>query len=112
MVEDLEKAHFYASQHFPHVLDFVQEQKQKKAIENALSQINDELKNWQFFSDTEKKQIEIEKVLEYGIKSRASDVHITAGKTIAFRIEGVLIKMENEPKLTKDHMDQIKKQVL
>jgi len=39
-------------------------------------------------------------------------VHLAAKKPITFRIEGVLIKIEHEPVLSLEHMEQIKKKIL
>ena len=65
-----------------------------------------------FSLDETKKNIDIEKVLLIRDHARASDIHLATNKPITYRIEGVLIKMENEPVLTADHLSQIKTAIL
>lgn len=50
--------------------------------------------------------------MKYAIISRASDTHLAVNKPITYRIEGVLVKIEQEPVLTADHLNQIKKILL
>lgn len=111
-VTNLDEGKSYARTHFPHILDFILWQKQKTEVEHVTASQSDELKNWNFFSDADKKNIDIEKVLKYAIISRASDTHLAVNKPITYRIEGVLVKIEQEPVLTADHLNQIKKILL
>ena len=112
IVASVDEGKTYARTHFPHILDFILSQKEKNNVTQATSNQTVDLKNWAFFSDTEKKKIDIEKVLKYSILVKASDVHLAANKPITFRVEGVLIKIEQEPVLSNEHMDQVKEQLL
>lgn len=112
VVSTVEEGKAYAREHYPQVIDFIQNQKEKWAVEKVVSNQWEELKNWKFFTDDTKKNIDIEKVLWYAINARASDIHLATNKPITYRIEGVLIKMENEPVLTADHLSQIKTAIL
>lgn len=87
IVASLDEAKMYAHEHFPQVLDFVREQKQKQEISHATQGQSVDPKTWKFFDDEEKKQISIESILKYAITTKASDVHISASKPITFRIE-------------------------
>jgi twitching motility protein PilT len=111
-VENLEAWRIFARSHFPHILDFILWQKQKIDTEHVTDGQDERLKNWSFFSDPEKKNIDIEKVLKYAILAKASDTHLAANKPITYRIEGVLVKIEQEPSLTGVHLTQIKKALL
>lgn len=86
-VNSLDEAKSYTKEHFPQVIDFIREQEQKEKIAHANQGQTVDAKTWKFFTDTEKKEISIENILKYALLSRASDVHISAGKPIAFRIE-------------------------
>lgn len=77
-----------------------------------MSSQTEELKSWKFFTDETKKTLDIEKVLGYAIAAHASDVHLASNKPITYRVEGVLIKIEQEPVLTPDHLAQIKTAIL
>lgn len=112
IVSSIEEWKAYAQTHFPHILNFVTDLKEKTALAGVTVWQNVDLKNWQFFSDTEKTKIDIEKILEYAILAKASDIHLTTGKPITFRIEGVLLKIEGEPPLTAGHMWQIEGSLL
>lgn len=108
----LEEAKAYARQHFPQVISYVREQKQKELVSHATAWQEVDPKTWKFFDDEQKKSVNIENILKYALLSRASDVHISAGKPITFRTEWVLLKMDHEPVLTRDNMDQIKRKLL
>ena len=112
VVTTIEEGKSYARTHFPHILDFILSQREKTELAQVTSSQGADLKNYSFFSDVEKKQIDIEKVLKYAILAKASDVHLAANKPITFRIEGVLLKMEQEPVLNGDHMTQVKTAIL
>lgn len=77
-----------------------------------MSSQTEDLKNWKFFTDDTKKTLDIEKVLGYAIAGRASDVHLATNKPITYRIEGVLVKIEQEPALSAEHLSQIKTAIL
>ena len=87
IVNTLDEAKAYAREHFPQVISFVREQQQKQEISHATQGQNVDAKTWKFFQDEGKKEIDVENVLKYAIVTKASDVHISAGKPIAFRIE-------------------------
>ena len=70
------------------------------------------MNSWKFFDDEEKKQLNIESVLRYALEAKVSDVHIAVGKPITVRIEGILIKIDHEPSLSQEHMDQVKNKIL
>jgi twitching motility protein PilT len=112
IANSVEEAKTYAREHFPQVIDFIREQKQKQEISHATEGKNLDAKTWKFFDDEEKKQLNIENVLKYAIETKSSDVHISAGKPLTFRIEWVLLKIEHEPPLSREHMNQVKKKIL
>jgi type II secretory ATPase GspE/PulE/Tfp pilus assembly ATPase PilB-like protein len=111
-VTTIDEAKIYARLHFPHIIDYILSQKEKKEVTDMTASQSTDLKDWNFFIDTEKKNIDIEKVLKYAILSKASDTHLAVNKPITYRIEGVLIKIESEPILTSDHLAQIKTAIL
>lgn len=86
-VSSLDEAKSYTREHFPQVIDFIREQEQKQKIAHATQGQTVDAKTWKFFTDPEKKEVSIENILKYALLSRASDVHISGGKPIAFRIE-------------------------
>lgn len=86
-VSSLDEAKSYTREHFPQVIDYIREQEQKQKIAHATQGQNVDAKTWKFFTDTEKREVSIENILKYALLSRASDVHISRGKPIAFRIE-------------------------
>lgn len=112
MVTSIDEAKMYAREHFPQVINFIRDKEQTKQISQATQGKNIDPKAWKFFDDEAKKQVSIEKILKYSIDAKASDVHLSAGKPITFRIEGVLLKIEHEPLLTREHMDQVKHKIL
>jgi type II secretory ATPase GspE/PulE/Tfp pilus assembly ATPase PilB-like protein len=87
VVNSLDEAKQYAREHFPQVLNFVREQKQKKEVREATQGQTIDTKTWKFFDDEEKKHINIENILQYAILTKASDVHISVGKPITYRTE-------------------------
>jgi hypothetical protein len=112
IVASLDEARAYAREHFPQVINFVRDKQQKQDISQATQGKEIDGKTWKFFDDEEKKQVNVENILKYAIETKSSDVHLSAKKPITFRIEGVLIKMEHEPALSPEHMEQIKKKIL
>ena len=112
LINSLEEGKIFARQHFPHIINFVVEKKQKEAESRVVESQDANLKWWKFFDDEEKKQLNIEKILKYALLSKASDVHIAAKKFITFRVEWTLIKMEEDPILTKEHMEQVRDKIL
>lgn len=77
IVGSLDEARAYAHEHFPQVIDFIREQKQKQEISQATRGQDIDPKSWKFFDDEEKKQVSIENILGYAIKTKASDVHLS-----------------------------------
>lgn len=63
IVTSLDEARAYAREHFPQVIDFVREQKQKQEISLATQGQAIDPKTWKFFEDEEKKQVSIERIL-------------------------------------------------
>lgn len=110
--ESIDEAKAYARERFPQVINFARDMQQKKNMARVIESQTIDTENWSCFDDVEKKQLNIEKILKYALETKASDVHISAGKPITLRIEWVLIRMENEPVLTKEHMEQVKKKIL
>lgn len=111
-VESVEAWKIYARSHFPHIVDFILSSQEKIERKQATSAQTVDMKDWKFFNDSEKKEIDIEKVLEYAIAWNASDIHLAENKPLTYRIEGLLLKMDQEPLLTADHMIQIKNALL
>lgn len=113
VIPTLEEAKSYAKEHFPQIIDFIREQKNKQEI-SAAQKVSESvsLENWKFFSDEEKKTIDLESILDYSMISRASDIHLSVENPITFRIQGVLVKMDKEPLLSADHLNQIKETML
>ena len=111
VVASIDEGKAYAREHFPQVIDFIVTKKEKQTLEVAVEK-KAEIADWKFFTDAEKTIINIEKVLQYAIAIKASDTHLSAHKPITYRVEGTLVKIENEPALTASHMNQIKESVL
>ncbi len=88
VIPTLEEAKSYAKEHFPQIIDFIREQKNKQEI-SAAQKVSESvnLENWKFFSDEEKKIINLESILDYSMASRASDIHLSVGNSITFRIQ-------------------------
>lgn len=88
VIPTLEEAKSYAKEHFPQIIDFIREQKNKQEI-SAAQKVSESvnLENWKFFSDEEKKTIDLESILDYSMISRASDIHLATGNSITFRIQ-------------------------
>lgn len=112
IVASPEEGKAYARSHFPHILDFILSVREKTEIAQTKSWQTEDLKNWKFFDDDEKKSINVEKILEYAIASNASDIHLAEHKPITYRIEGLLFKIEQEPLLSSEHLIQIKTSLL
>lgn len=110
--ENIEEAKAYARERFPQVINFVRNKQQEQDISHATEGNKVDVNLWKFFLDEEKKQVDIENILRYAVEAKASDVHIAVGKPVTVRIEGVLIKIEHEPALSEEHMDQVKNKIL
>lgn len=110
--KNIEEAKAYARERFPQVINFVRNKQQEQDISHATEGNKVDVNLWKFFLDEEKKQVDIESILRYAVEAKASDVHIAVGKPITVRIEGVLIKIEHEPALSEEHMDQVKNKIL
>jgi type II secretory ATPase GspE/PulE/Tfp pilus assembly ATPase PilB-like protein len=100
----------YCREHFPHVIEFVL--KQKGHITQQTIDISLETESEGFFSDTEKTIPNVDNILTHSLKINASDIHLQAGKCIAYRVEGILIQMTDYPILTEKHLDTIKESLL
>lgn len=87
IVASIDEGKSYARTHFPHILDFILSQKEKTAVAQVTTNQSVDLKTWKFFTDDTKKEINIEKILQYAILSKASDIHLAANKPITYRIE-------------------------
>ena len=88
VIPTLEEAKSYAKEHFPQIIDFIREQKNKQEISEAQKvSTSVDLENWKFFTDEEKKHLDIESVLNYSIATRASDIHLAVENPITFRIQ-------------------------
>jgi len=109
--DTLNDALFYCNEHFPQVIQFVIEQKNKHEVSDVMAKIDNKEK-WNFFTDETKNTPDIEKILEYSSIMKASDVHLHTGKHIIYRVEGVLIPITEEPILTEKHINDIKEELL
>lgn len=85
--ESIDEAKAYARERFPQIISFARDKQEKKNISNIVESQNIDPKTWNCFDDAEKKQINIEKILQYAIGTKASDLHLSAGKPITLRIE-------------------------
>lgn len=57
-------------------------------------------------------QPDIEKILAYAKQNKVSDIHLSEGAPITFRAHGTLIKLDDQPHLTKEHILGIRDQIL
>lgn len=85
--ESIDEAKAYARERFPQIISFARDKQEKKNISNIVESHKVDTATWEFFDDGEKKELNIEKILKYAIETKASDVHISAGKPITFRVE-------------------------
>lgn len=110
--QSIDEAKAYARERFPQVINFVRDKQQQQDISHATEWDNTDPKSWKFFDDEEKKQLNIENILKYAVAAKASDVHLAVEKPITVRIEWVLVKIDHEPALSREHMDQVKNKIL
>ncbi len=84
----LEDAKAYAREHFPQIISFIREKKAQEETSAARKGSETvDLENWKFFTDEKKEIIDLESILNYSIAARASDIHLSAGNAITFRIQ-------------------------
>jgi len=69
------------------VINFVREKKQEQETSKATQGQNIDPKTWKFFDDEAKKELNTESVLKFATTIKASDIHLSAGKPITYRIE-------------------------
>ena len=69
------------------MINFVREKKQEQEISKATQGQNIDPKTWKFFDDEAKKELNTESVLKFATMIKASDIHLSAGKPITYRIE-------------------------
>jgi twitching motility protein PilT len=110
--ESVAEAKAFARERFPQVINFVRDKQQQQNISHVTEGDNVDPLSWKFFDDEEKKQLNIENILKYAVAAKASDVHLAGWKPITVRIEWVLIKMDHEPALSREHLDQVKNKIL
>lgn len=106
-----EDAVAYCFQHFPQVIEFILTQKDKSVIKEII-RWDDVQEGVKFFTDEAKNIPDIEKILDYSLTINASDIHLQAGKCIAYRLEGILVQMTEDPILTENHLDIIQEALL
>ncbi len=109
--DTLENALFYCHEHFPHVIDFILNQKNQILIKEV-SDKTDAGDDKNFFTDESKNIPDIEKILSYSFIINASDLHLQAGKYISYRVEWILVQMSEHPVLTENHLNIIKDALL
>ena len=86
IVSSVEEGKAYGREHFPHVIEFIREQKEK--VESKSHSEKREIdQKYNFFTDEDKKTVDLESILDYAIAHHASDIHLATDNPITYRIE-------------------------
>ena len=56
--------------------------------------------------------LDLEKILSYAKQNQVSDVHLSEKSPITFRVQGQLMKLDDQPTLEREHLLSLKDQML